>query len=106
MNKIKQLLSEEEGLTTVEYAIAGSLVGLTVAVAHHASQRVSRPTISSMPLERKPVPRSSSVALKAAVRGETLSRRGVRAEERAKEHAPLLLPLPSPGLLVSVDGRW
>lgn len=31
--KIQDFLTEEEGLTTVEYAIAGSLVGLTVVVA-------------------------------------------------------------------------
>ena len=30
---IKQFLAEEEGLTTVEYAIAGSLVGAAVVVA-------------------------------------------------------------------------
>jgi pilus assembly protein Flp/PilA len=29
-NKLYALLREEEGLTTVEYAIAGSLVGLAV----------------------------------------------------------------------------
>ena len=56
-----------------------------------------------MSLERKPVPRSSSEALKAAVRGETVSRMGVRAEARVKEHAPLLL---RPGLVESVGGRW
>ena len=31
--KIKRFLREEEGLTTVEYAIAGSLVGLAVVGA-------------------------------------------------------------------------
>ena len=31
---IKQFLAEEEGLTTVEYAIAGSLVGAAVAARH------------------------------------------------------------------------
>ena len=30
---IKEFLRDEEGLTTVEYAIAGSLVGLAVVVA-------------------------------------------------------------------------
>ena len=33
MKMIADFLKAEEGLTTVEYAIAGSLVGLTVAVA-------------------------------------------------------------------------
>ena len=34
MNKaIKRFMQEEEGLTTVEYAIAGSLVGLAVVTA-------------------------------------------------------------------------
>jgi pilus assembly protein Flp/PilA len=32
-NKLYALLREEEGLTTVEYAIAGSLVGLAVVSA-------------------------------------------------------------------------
>jgi pilus assembly protein Flp/PilA len=32
-NKLYALLREEEGLTTVEYAIAGSLVGLAVVLA-------------------------------------------------------------------------
>lgn len=32
-NKLYALWREEEGLTTVEYAIAGSLVGLTVVLA-------------------------------------------------------------------------
>jgi pilus assembly protein Flp/PilA len=32
-NAIKTFLREEEGLTTVEYAIAGSLVGAAVIVA-------------------------------------------------------------------------
>ena len=32
-NAIKNFLCEEEGLTTVEYAIAGSLVGAAVVVA-------------------------------------------------------------------------
>lgn len=31
--KIRDFLTEEEGLTTVEYAIAGSLVGLAVVTA-------------------------------------------------------------------------
>ena len=31
--KVKRFLREEEGLTTVEYAIAGSLVGLAVVTA-------------------------------------------------------------------------
>lgn len=34
--KIKRFLREEEGLTTVEYAIAGSLVGLAVVGAFTA----------------------------------------------------------------------
>jgi len=33
LEQIKQFMSEEEGLTTVEYAIAGSLVGLAVVTA-------------------------------------------------------------------------
>jgi pilus assembly protein Flp/PilA len=33
MKQIKKFLMEEEGLTTVEYAIAGSLVGLAVVTA-------------------------------------------------------------------------
>ena len=33
MNAIKTFLKEEEGLTTVEYAIAGGLVGLGVVAA-------------------------------------------------------------------------
>jgi pilus assembly protein Flp/PilA len=33
LNSIKKFLAEEEGLTTVEYAIAGSLVGAAVIVA-------------------------------------------------------------------------
>jgi pilus assembly protein Flp/PilA len=33
MNAIKRFMKEEEGLTTVEYAIAGSLVGLAVVTA-------------------------------------------------------------------------
>ena len=32
-NAIKTFLMEEEGLTTVEYAIAGSLVGAAVVIA-------------------------------------------------------------------------
>jgi pilus assembly protein Flp/PilA len=32
-NELYALLREEDGLTTVEYAIAGSLVGLAVIVA-------------------------------------------------------------------------
>jgi pilus assembly protein Flp/PilA len=30
LNKLQALMREEDGLTTVEYAIAGSLVGLAV----------------------------------------------------------------------------
>lgn len=33
MNAIKKFLMEEEGLTTVEYAIAGGLVGLAVVLS-------------------------------------------------------------------------
>ena len=33
MNSIMKFLRDEEGLTTVEYAIAGALVGLAVVVA-------------------------------------------------------------------------
>lgn len=33
IEQIKRFLKEEEGLTTVEYAIAGSLVGLAVVTA-------------------------------------------------------------------------
>ena len=33
MNAIKKFLLEEEGLTTVEYAIAGALIGLAVVTA-------------------------------------------------------------------------
>ena len=33
LHLIKRFLKEEEGLTTVEYAIAGSLVGLAVVTA-------------------------------------------------------------------------
>lgn len=33
MNAIKKFLFEEEGLTTVEYAIAGALIGLAVVTA-------------------------------------------------------------------------
>jgi pilus assembly protein Flp/PilA len=33
MNLIKRFLTEEEGLTTVEYAIAGALVGVFVVTA-------------------------------------------------------------------------
>jgi pilus assembly protein Flp/PilA len=36
MNHIKKFLIEEEGLTTVEYAIAGALVGAAVIVAFTA----------------------------------------------------------------------
>jgi pilus assembly protein Flp/PilA len=35
-NAIKTFLKEEEGLTTVEYAIAGGLVGLAVVGAFQA----------------------------------------------------------------------
>jgi pilus assembly protein Flp/PilA len=35
-NAIKTFLREEEGLTTVEYAIAGSLVGAAVVLAFTA----------------------------------------------------------------------
>ena len=35
-NAIKKFLTEEEGLTTVEYAIAGSLVGAAVVLAFTA----------------------------------------------------------------------
>lgn len=33
LNKLQALVREEEGLTTVEYAIAGGLVGLAVVAA-------------------------------------------------------------------------
>jgi len=33
LDQFKQFMKEEEGLTTVEYAIAGSLVGLAVVTA-------------------------------------------------------------------------
>ena len=36
MNQIKKFLLEEEGLTTVEYAIAGALVGAAVIAAFQA----------------------------------------------------------------------
>ena len=36
MKCLKQFLKEDEGLTTVEYAIAGSLVGLAVVGAFTA----------------------------------------------------------------------
>lgn len=36
MNKIMSFLREEEGLTTVEYAIAGGLVGAAVIAAFQA----------------------------------------------------------------------
>jgi len=36
MQSIKKFLRDEEGLTTVEYAIAGSLVGLAVVAAFTA----------------------------------------------------------------------
>ena len=36
MNQIKKFLLEEEGLTTVEYAIAGALVGAAVIAAFRA----------------------------------------------------------------------
>ena len=36
INAIKTFLREEEGLTTVEYAIAGSLVGAAVVLAFSA----------------------------------------------------------------------
>jgi pilus assembly protein Flp/PilA len=36
MKQIKKFLMEEEGLTTVEYAIAGALVGAAVIVAFTA----------------------------------------------------------------------
>ena len=36
MNSIKKFLIEEEGLTTVEYAIAGALVGAAVIGAFRA----------------------------------------------------------------------
>lgn len=36
MDKLIRFLKEEDGLTTVEYAIAGSLVGLTVITAFTA----------------------------------------------------------------------
>ena len=36
INALKTFLREEEGLTTVEYAIAGSLVGAAVVLAFSA----------------------------------------------------------------------
>ena len=75
---------------------------LVSAVArHHDSHRASLPAITCIPLDRKPAPRSSRVALKAAARGATASRVGVLSAERVKEHAPL----PLAGLVESVKGR-
>lgn len=33
MRKLEQFIKEEEGLTTVEYAVAGTLIGLAVIAA-------------------------------------------------------------------------
>jgi len=33
MNKIRKFIKEEEGLTTVEYAVAGTLIALAVIAA-------------------------------------------------------------------------
>lgn len=45
---VKRFIKDEEGLTTVEYAIAGSLVGLAVVVAFTDLGEVVGNAISAM----------------------------------------------------------